>query len=537
MRVLFGDRWCSGFLDEHKRPSQCRIGVQGWLTLDPITDMYFVGQADLRRLMNYVGEIGIAEVARKIVSRRQERVRNEKYLAVGWGAILEGDDAGRFRVDDHVVFVAPSHPRCIERVVLETVLIRRRSTAFFPKGHTLSWGEAENPALRALAGRVKGWSPFAGASVDRAAVHDLLDWVELIGANLAPENSVSFTPSAVMEQYACRSRKARSGQPTAVVVGLGHYAKTIVLPHISRRLAVEKVYEIDPMQLGPIGRHDWSVDSSEQVRSGETYDAHFICGYHHTHADLAVAALRGAAVAVVEKPIVTTWGQRQALLNTLEQSPGRLFCCFHKRYAKVNDFAREDLRLEGGHPVDYHCVVYEVPLPKYHWYNWPHSRSRIVSNGCHWIDHFLYLNSFASIRSAETWCASNGDIVCVAELETGASFSMVLTEHGSPRIGVQDSIRLAQGRVTVCIENGNYFAEDERRVLRRRATAKMQDYRRMYDDITRRIVSDEPGDSVSSVAQSTLLMLTLEDRLQRSLIEASTLGERRPVQDATHRIY
>ncbi len=75
----------------------------------------------------------------------------------------------------------------------------------------------------------------------------------------------------------------------------------------------------------------------------------------------------------------------------------------------MNAIAREDLAAAPGQPMSCHCVVYEVPLPRRHWYRWPVSSDRLVSNGCHWVDHFLFLNGFARERSAEAWSAGNGD--------------------------------------------------------------------------------------------------------------------------------
>src|SRR5262249_57472786 len=69
---------------------------------------------------------------------------------------------------------------------------------------------------------------------------------------------------------------------------------------------------------------------------------------------------------------------------------GKVFCCFHKRYSAFNALARKDLQMQLGEPISYHCIVYEVPLPPMHWYRWPSSRSRLITNGCHWIDHFHF---------------------------------------------------------------------------------------------------------------------------------------------------
>src|SRR5207244_8304705 len=114
------------------------------------------------------------------------------------------------------------------------------------------------------------------------------------------------------------------------------------------------------------------------------------------HADCGIEALNRNVLAVVEKPLATNFDQYERLRVALEKNPGKLFSCFHKRFLPFNDFIYQDLQAKLGEPISCFCVVYEIPLPPLHWYRWPNSGTGIISNGCHWIDHFLYLNNFSS---------------------------------------------------------------------------------------------------------------------------------------------
>src|SRR5687768_15914548 len=117
MRILFEGKWLDGFLDYHREPGEYRLGVLVWVTLHQLNGMYFVRPRSLRLVANYVREIGLREVWRKVVSRSGERVRNDKYLAVGIGRVLEGP-AGGLPAGTPVAFVAPAHPACAERIVV-----------------------------------------------------------------------------------------------------------------------------------------------------------------------------------------------------------------------------------------------------------------------------------------------------------------------------------------------------------------------------------------------------------------------------------
>jgi hypothetical protein len=198
----------------------------------------------------------------------------------------------------------------------------------------------------------------------------------------------------------------------------------------------------------------------------------------------------------------------------MEGARGGLFACFHKRYSPLNKLALEDLDHHPGEPINYNCIVYEVPLPKMHWYRWPNSKSRLVSNGCHWIDHFLHLNDYCEVASTRVGSGSDGTIDCSVALKNGAYFTMVLTDTGSQRIGLQDYVELRSGGVTVKITNSSrYFSENRLRVLRRKRVRKTISYKLMYRSIAAQIAEGKAGDSINSVRVSGRLILELENLL------------------------
>src|SRR5207302_6192153 len=100
--------------------------------------------------------------------------------------------------------------------------------------------------------------------------------------------------------------------------------------------------------------------------------------------------------------------QLDKLLASMRKHDGKVFACFQRRYLPFNAFLRSDLDAPPGSPISYHATVFEVPLPRRHWYRWPNSASRLVSNGCHWIDHFLFLNGFRPVHRQEVFAARDG---------------------------------------------------------------------------------------------------------------------------------
>lgn len=520
MRCLAGRTWQDGFLDPHRRAGEYRVRVLAWRGLERLDDAFFVRPRSLRLVWNYVREIGAVAVARKVVSREGERLRNDKWVGAGIGRVLETGADGRFPAGSLVCFVAPFHPACAERVTLPSALLAECAGAAGLREGRIAYiaGPARGQAWWAP---VRGWHPDSGADPRSAAavMGSARDLVESSDWSRARVLDAPGSPPA--EQRGAEPRP-RPGRPTAALYGYGNYAKTLVLPHVRPFLDVTRIHEVDPAQVPRGGGPEVAWDTAPAPRAGDRHDVVLVAGFHHTHAPIAASALRRGAWAVVEKPVVTTEAQLDDLLDALRGGE-RMYSCFHKRYLPMNAWARRDLGTAPGEPISYHCIVYEVPLPELHWYRWPSSRTRLTSNGCHWIDHFLYLNDFAEVVSHDLAVAPDGTINATAVLANGAVFTMVLTERGSERIGMQDHVELRAGGTTVRMVNGGrYDAEGPDRVLRRRRINKMVSYRRMYRTIGARIRDGLPGDSAASVRVSAGLVLAMERRLHQRLEELET---------------
>ncbi|MHB1421809.1 MAG: Gfo/Idh/MocA family protein [Gemmataceae bacterium] len=525
MRVLIGNEWRDGFLDHHCGPGECRLQVARWITLEKISGMYFVREKSLRMLWNYFLEIGLRAVLRKIRSRMRERFRNEKAIACGIGRVIESPPPGS-RAGNPLVFIAPCHPLCLERVVIPwdlTSPLDEHDLSPFSEGIQFAdlTGEMAQDCWWAP---LRGWSPFSGAPLPRESCDVILRKAHACLREIPWGSAKRFETAS---DFTIRDRSEPIVQPrsramTGVLFGFGNYAKTVILPNLSRFLDITSIHEVDPLQIPLVSANRVRWDTSPGVRPEDEYDVYVFGSYHHTHAPLAVEALRRNACALSEKPIATDNDQLSQLLEALGSSRGRYFCGFQRRYSPFNEFAREDLRSAPGEPISYHCIVFEEPLPPLHWYGWPNSKSRLTSNGCHWIDHFLYLNSYAEPLSHDLAVAPDGTIICSLCLKNDAFFTMVLTDRGSRRIGMQDYIELRSRDVTVKITNSStYVAEGADRILRKRRMSKMASYHRMYREIGKRIACNEPGDSVESVRISGETVLRFEDLLNLRLKKAA----------------
>lgn len=518
MRSLRGQNWAEGRIDVHRRAGEYRVQVEGWLTLERVQGLYPEKAKSARMVWNYLREIGPRATARKILSRASERHRNEKFVACGFGRVIERPRGGHHAHGERVVFLLPAGPACAERIVAPEELLRTAEAdalpepthgtlAYLPPTPThgrYTWWEP-----------VRGWHPESGTALPQLGMSMVMkdaaralreaSWSQARPLEVSGSEAVTILP-------ATRAPAPDDRQPSAVLFGYGNYAKTVALPGLRKHLRIDRIHELDPDQI-PERASDVTWDTSPELPR-ERHDAVIIAGYHHTHAPIAAEALARGSAVLIEKPVATTRRQLHTLLSAMRRSDAPVFSGYQRRYLPFNDLARQDLGILSGDPVSYHAIVFEVPLPDLHWYRWPNSRSRLLSNGCHWLDHFLFLNDFAPVTDHHLAVAPDGQLNCSVTLANGAFGTMVLTDRGSRRLGVRDHVELRAGGTTVTIEDmSRYRAENESRVFRTKRIPRLEAYWRMYHEISRRIAHGEPGDSIESVQRSAGLVLDLEDQL------------------------
>lgn len=521
MHVLGNGSWVAGFLDQAATPERARVEVHRQVALAPVTDQFFVREPQLAMLVSYVRMLGIRRVVRKVRSRHDESLRNDAWLSVGIGRLAEGPGGGP------VAFVVPSGPRGVERASLPRELLfplpadaldGLAVAHFVPRPEAEAAPGLAEPARQELLA-LAGWNPEEGTSPQLS----LSTWEAIMALVAAPPAHrydpapARPAPSAPLERSrpvgvagpAVPGGPGGAPRPELHVFGLGQYAKTQVIANLGERLHLACVHEINPFQIGPVTSNEGPTwDTSPVPRDGERIEHAAVAGYHHTHAPLAVDLLdRGAKHVVIEKPVATTVEQLDALTAALERNPGaRVHSAFQRRYSPFNRHLTDDL---GGGPISMSASVYEVPLPARHWYRWPIVGNAVVSNGCHWIDHFLHLNGYPEVTRLAADVLGTQTVLTLA-LANGASCSISLRHEGAPRRGVRDLCTFWNGDASAVIEDSRrYRAEKGFRQVRRASCHPYRALEDMYREFGRRIELDAPGDDIRTITMSTRTVLDL----------------------------
>ena len=496
-------------LDSYLFPNAVRIQVQAICNLQKINSQYFVRQKSFRKIVSYVQEIGLKNTIIKIISRMKEAARNEKYFSVGVGKVIESQSL-KFKLGQQVYFIASNHPACAERLVIDENCVLPFDAAekkFEPD--EISWfehDEMQSEWMPLLAWTRYSGSPFPFVDLKAEKI------AELIFKNKkAITIQVDKTP--ISEIKVSKIKVGKVETKNGVLFGYGNYAKTIILPNLNKNIKLDTIHEIDPAQLIPY-KKNMQYDTSPLPRNNKQYDVYFIAGYHHSHADIAIEGLKNNADVVIEKPIITTRDQLEKITHSMRNTAGELYSCFQRRYLHFNDYVFKDFKINQGEPVSYYAVVYEEVLPDLHWYRWPNSRSAIISNGCHWIDHFIFLNKFSPVEFCDVKKTRRGELIVYIELENTAVLSLTLSHLGSARIGMQDYIELRSVNSTIKITNSKHFvSENESRVIRRAKINKFEAFKNMYRMISSNIVDKTAprlSDSIERLNAVSSVILDLD---------------------------
>ncbi len=484
-----------------------------WFIYQPILNQYIVRKFSIFLIYNYFKKVGFKWVLIKIKSRFFERERNKKYFGLCVGIIEIAPENSDFKKNDIVVFFAPNHSLKHKCLVINKAFV----TAFKKGINTMPFINSFEQSFeyKSLA-TYASWTSFSGTKIDVGLVSSSLSKLAIAmnvnEFNIYQDNEILYTDKIVSNLNDIKNKN----KPTAVLFGYGNYAKTAILPNINKYLNLKRIHEIDIDQLFPLtNKSNVDLFTSSIPVDNKYFDAWFIAGYHHTHINLAISALSVGSYAVVEKPLSTSYSDFQKFYDLVNKTSGsNFFVCFHKRYSSFNKLIRLDFNIIDNSPIDMHCIVYEIPLPLNHWYNWENSGSRIISNACHWIDYFMFLNEYSDVIYYKVWNPRDNEIVIQLFLSNKAILNLSLTDKGSERIGVRDYIELRKDKVTIKIIDGStYESENDDKIIRRVRVNPLESYTKMYKTISEKIYKQDSGDSISSL-KSSEITLKLEELLK-----------------------
>ena len=187
------------------------------------------------------------------------------------------------------------------------------------------------------------------------------------------------------------SRPARRPVVRLGVIGAGNYATSMLLPHLQDRTDVRLVEVATATGLSATNaqrRFGFERCSTDHrgLLDDEAVDAVVIATRHHAHAAMVCEALRAGKAVFVEKPLAVDPDQLQAILAAIGDSGNdRLMVGFNRRFAPLLVDLKGDFGARSG-PVQVRYDVNAGRLESGSWYGQPEEGSRLVGEGCHFVD-------------------------------------------------------------------------------------------------------------------------------------------------------
>ena len=175
------------------------------------------------------------------------------------------------------------------------------------------------------------------------------------------------------------------------VIGAGNYATSMLLPHLRGRDDVRLVEVATATGLSAtnaqrkFGFERCSTDH-RGLLADEAVDAVLIATRHHAHAAMVCEALRAGKAVFVEKPLAVDPDQLEAIVAAVTDSANdRLMVGFNRRFAPLLADLKAAFGARSG-PVQVRYDVNAGRLEAGSWYAQPEQGSRLVGEGCHFVD-------------------------------------------------------------------------------------------------------------------------------------------------------
>ncbi len=229
------------------------------------------------------------------------------------------------------------------------------------------------------------------------------------------------------------------------VVGAGGFAKGMHLPnlqalshHYHLRAVISRTGANANATARQFGADYASTDFAEVLKDKET-DAVLIATRHHSHASMALEALKAGKHVMVEKPLGLNEKELASIEKFYEKSEGKpvLLTGFNRRFSKYARALHEAVQKRTNPMIlNYRMNAGHISLD--HWVHGEEGGGRNVGEACHIYDLFTYLTGAKIVKveaqmikpTTEYYSASD-NFVATLSFDDGSVATLTYTALGS----------------------------------------------------------------------------------------------------------
>ncbi len=290
----------------------------------------------------------------------------------------------------------------------------------------------------------------------RFAIPDALDAYALMEKG-APHLAITLQYPPADEAGARRLALASAPQRrcdgnSVGFIGLGNYAKSVLLPAFSkiagvRLAAVAAATGLSAAHSARKYGFEVAATDPEALIADAAIDTVVIATRHDTHADLAERALAAGKHLFVEKPLALTFDELDRVVTAAQGAPGVLTVGFNRRCAPLLVKAKAALEPRSGPLV----MLYRVnagAIPAESWIQRDEGGGRIVGEVCHFVDALTYLCGALPIEVQAIAAKDHEDAVsALIRFSDGSIGTIVYSSLGDPGAPKEYLEIFAAGRV------------------------------------------------------------------------------------------
>lgn len=231
---------------------------------------------------------------------------------------------------------------------------------------------------------------------DARALGIIIEYPE-VGRENGKAGIASHFPSEKRAQAPVVPRVGSSSQlPRVGVIGAGNYARSILLPALSRtKTNLAAVADINGIAAAHAARKfgvEKALSDYRLILDDLEIQAVFIAVGHHLHAGFVCEALKAGKHVFVEKPLALNEAELIRIEEAAAQASDRLLMVgFNRRFSPHVVRIRELLK-GRSEPLCMALTVNAGFIPPEHWTQDPvRGGGRIIGEGCHFIDLLSHL--------------------------------------------------------------------------------------------------------------------------------------------------
>lgn len=245
---------------------------------------------------------------------------------------------------------------------------------------------------------------------------------------------------------------ARKGEARVGFIGFGNYAKSMLLPAVSKAggsvlTGVATATGISARHAAERHRFSFAATDAAEVLADEGTETVFIATRHDTHAHLIVAALERGKHVFCEKPLAIDREGLDAVLAAAARAPGRLAIGFNRRFAPMMVAAKAALAGRSAPLV----MLYRVnagAVPRESWIQGAEGGGRIVGEVCHFVDALTYLAGAPPVEVQAIGAKGHDDAVSILlRMADGSIGTIIYSSIGDPAAPKEYLEMLGDGRV------------------------------------------------------------------------------------------